>query len=90
MPKMYYFSYKFSKIAKRWGLSVPSPLSVSAFDFDCFISFRLTDDKLGLVRNVWNYIKPNLLLYWSYYAEACNEFAGPISSHSANAIVIPA
>jgi len=24
MSKMYYFSNKFSKIAKRWGLSAPS------------------------------------------------------------------
>jgi len=24
MSKMHYFSNKFSKIAKRWGLSVPS------------------------------------------------------------------
>jgi len=24
MPKMYYFSNKSSKIAKRWGLSAPS------------------------------------------------------------------
>jgi len=24
VPKMHYFSNKFSKIAKRWGLSVPS------------------------------------------------------------------
>jgi len=24
MPKMHYFSNKFSKIAKRWGLSAPS------------------------------------------------------------------
>jgi len=23
MPKMHYFSNKFSKIAKRWGLSAP-------------------------------------------------------------------
>jgi len=24
MPKMHYFSYKFSKIAERWGLTAPS------------------------------------------------------------------
>jgi len=24
MPKMHYFSNKFSKIARRWGLSAPS------------------------------------------------------------------
>jgi len=28
MPKMHYFSNKFSKIAKRWGLSAPAPLSL--------------------------------------------------------------
>jgi len=26
MPKMHYFSNKFSKIAKRWGLSATAPL----------------------------------------------------------------
>jgi len=28
MPKMHYFSNKFSKIAKRWGLSVPRALFI--------------------------------------------------------------
>jgi len=29
MPKMHYFSNKFSKIAKRWGLSLPVPFNIS-------------------------------------------------------------
>jgi len=28
MSKMHYFSNKFSKIAKRWGLSAPAPLNL--------------------------------------------------------------
>jgi len=32
MSKMHYFSNKFSKIAKRWGLSAPSPLTFDVGD----------------------------------------------------------
>jgi len=32
MSKMHYFSDKFSKIAKRWGLSAPSHLTFSIDD----------------------------------------------------------
>jgi len=28
MPKMHYFSNKFSKIAKRWGVPHPAPLNL--------------------------------------------------------------
>ena len=34
---------------------------------------------IGLVR-YHNQIKPNLLLHSLYYAKACNNFAGPIST----------
>jgi len=57
MPKMHYFSNKFSKIAKRWGFCTPRPL---IFDFSdlklrdvakfCF--FKLIMTKSNFQRSV--------------------------------------
>jgi len=53
MPKMYYFSNKFSKIAKRWGLFAPSAFNLQYWRpevtwFGQIVVFQADYDKIEL------------------------------------------